>query len=156
MSESTGEAPDHADVPRPDDASDVPLIADAEEHSLSGRLRTQRDHLEARIESTRVRLEDARPNSRVIDTVFRAFERDVATGGGVLSAAVAFRIFLFLVPFVFFLVPRQDVDLIKTGTDIAINTNLATAKASKSAVLKRHLVVAKNTFENLFGTAHAP
>ena len=36
--------------------------------------------------------------------MFRAFERDVETGGGVLSAAVAFRIFLFLVPFVFFFV----------------------------------------------------
>ena len=90
--------------PLPDDPADLPVIEDAEERSLSQRLRTQRDHLEDRIETTRVRLEDARPHNRVIDTVFRAFERDVATGGGVLSAAVAFRIFLFLVPFVFFLV----------------------------------------------------
>lgn len=36
-------------------------------------------------------------------------------------------------PFVFFLVPRPDVDRIKTGTDIAINTNLATAMASRTA-----------------------
>ena len=39
-----------------------------------------------------------------IDTAFRAFERDTAAGGGVLSAAVAFRAFLFLVPYVFFCV----------------------------------------------------
>lgn len=95
---------DQVDTPGTDDPSDVPLIADAEERSLSSRLRRQRDQLQQRIVSTRVRLEDARPSSRVIDTVFRAFERDVATGGGVLSAAVAFRIFLFLVPFVFFVV----------------------------------------------------
>ncbi len=36
--------------------------------------------------------------------MFRAFERDAETGGGVLSAAVAFRVFLFMVPFVFFFV----------------------------------------------------
>lgn len=77
---------------------------DAEERSLARRLRDQRDNMEGRIEHTRQRLEDARPQSGVIDTVFRAFERDTATGGGVLSAAVAFRIFLFLVPFVFFFV----------------------------------------------------
>ena len=79
-------------------------IEDAEERSLARRLRDRRVHVEARIEGTRQRLEAARPGSRVIDTLFRAFERDTATGGGVLSAAVAFRIFLFLVPFVFFFV----------------------------------------------------
>lgn len=83
---------------------DPPLVEDPAERSLSTRLRGRRDHFEERIESTRRRLEDARPGSGVIDTAFRAFERDSAIGGGVLSAAVAFRIFLFLVPFVFFFV----------------------------------------------------
>ncbi len=81
-----------------------PVFEDPEERSLSRRLRDQRDHMAVRIEDTRRRLEDARPHSGAIDTVFRAFERDTASGGGVLSAAVAFRIFLFLVPFVFFFV----------------------------------------------------
>jgi hypothetical protein len=58
-------------------------------------------------------------------------------------------------PFVFFLVPRSDVDHIKTGNDIALNTNLATARASKSLALKRHLVMAEDTFTNLLGTAEA-
>lgn len=92
------------DAPPPDGSGGTPRVEDASERSLSTRLRGQRDHLEERIESTRRRLEDARPHSGVVDTVFRAFERDVETGGGVLSAAVAFRIFLFLVPFVFFFV----------------------------------------------------
>jgi uncharacterized BrkB/YihY/UPF0761 family membrane protein len=103
VTDTVGEGPGDPTEPS-HGGGEPPAVEDTEERSLSERLRTQRDHLEDRIESTRVRLEDARPNSRVIDTVFRAFERDVATGGGVLSAAVAFRIFLFLVPFVFFLV----------------------------------------------------
>jgi hypothetical protein len=55
--------------------------------------------------------------------------------------------------FVFFLVPRADVDDIKTGNDIAINTNLTTVRALKSLALKRHLVMADATFTNLIGTA---
>ena len=36
--------------------------------------------------------------------LFGAFERDVAAGGGVLAGAVAFRVFLFMIPYVFLLV----------------------------------------------------
>jgi len=54
--------------------------------------------------------------------------------------------------FVFFLVPRSDVDDIKTGNDIAINTNLATARATKSFALKRHLVTDEAAFKSLLGT----
>ena len=36
--------------------------------------------------------------------MLRTIERDTATGGGVLAGAVAFRIFMFMVPFVFLLV----------------------------------------------------
>ena len=81
-----------------------PSIEDPDERSRSRRLRERRDHLADRFETTRRRLEHARPDSSLLDTLFRAFERDAATGGGVLSAAVAFRIFLFLVPFVFFVI----------------------------------------------------
>lgn len=51
--------------------------------------------------------------------------------------------------FVFFLVPRSDVDQIKTGEDIAINTNLAAVWARKSLNLMRHLVMAADRFTNL-------
>ena len=46
---------------------------------------------------------------RALDSVMRAFEPDVAAGGGVLAGAVAFRFFLFMVPYVFLLVgvPRH-------------------------------------------------
>ena len=67
-----------------------------------GRIAAGRERVEQQISSTYRRLEDARPSSGPIDTAFRAFERDTAAGGGVLSAAVAFRTFLFLVPYVFF------------------------------------------------------
>ena len=36
-----------------------------------------------------------------IDIAIRAYERDRDTGGGVLAAAIAFRLFLFMVPYVF-------------------------------------------------------
>lgn len=93
-------------APTPPDPAGAPspAIEDAEERSLSRRLRDRRVIVEDRIEETRRKLEDARPRNTAIDTAFRALERDVATGGGVLSAAVAFRVFLFLVPFAFVLV----------------------------------------------------
>jgi hypothetical protein len=56
---------------------------------------------------------------------------------------------------VFFLVPRSDVDNIKTGNDIAINTNLKGVRARKSLALKRHLVTGEDTFTNLLRTADA-
>jgi uncharacterized BrkB/YihY/UPF0761 family membrane protein len=45
------------------------------------------------------RLEARRPHSRVIDGVFAAWERDRAIYGSTLAGALAFRMFLFLVPF---------------------------------------------------------
>jgi hypothetical protein len=56
-------------------------------------------------------------------------------------------------PFVFFLVPRSDVDDIKTGNDIALSTNLAEVRAVKSQALKRHLVKDGTTFTKLFISA---
>jgi hypothetical protein len=57
--------------------------------------------------------------------------------------------------FVFFLIPRSDVDNIKTGDDIAINTNLNGVRAPKSLALKRHLVMAEDTFTKILSTADA-
>jgi hypothetical protein len=57
--------------------------------------------------------------------------------------------------FVFFLVPRLDVDQIKTGNDIAINTNFATLKAPRSKALKRHLVLERGRFTDLLTAAEA-
>jgi uncharacterized BrkB/YihY/UPF0761 family membrane protein len=50
------------------------------------------------------RLEGRRPHSRAIDGVFAAWERDRSIYGSTLAGALAFRMFLFLVPFTLVLV----------------------------------------------------
>jgi uncharacterized BrkB/YihY/UPF0761 family membrane protein len=60
-------------------------------------------------------LEAARPSHRTIDVAFVSIERDTVAGGPVLAAAVAFRIFLFLVPYVFVLV--YGLGLFSSATD---------------------------------------
>jgi uncharacterized BrkB/YihY/UPF0761 family membrane protein len=62
-------------------------------------------------------LEAARPRHRTIDVAFISVERDTAAGGPVLAAAVAFRIFLFMVPYVFVLVYGFGLFSSATGTD---------------------------------------
>lgn len=74
---------------------------DAITRSRMERLKAQQAGIVGRVERTRQRLEESRPKSRFLDTVFGALESDVAAGGGVLAGAVAFRVFLFLVPYVF-------------------------------------------------------
>jgi hypothetical protein len=58
--------------------------------------------------------------------------------------------------FVFFLVPRPDVDRIRTGEDIAMNTNLAAVRAGSSLALRHHLVTAGDRFTSLVAAAEAP
>jgi uncharacterized BrkB/YihY/UPF0761 family membrane protein len=57
--------------------------------------------LRERAEQTRAGIEARRADSASIDTAFEAIERDAQSGGGVLAAAVAFRLFMFLVPYAF-------------------------------------------------------
>jgi hypothetical protein len=53
-------------------------------------------------------------------------------------------------PYVCFLVPRDEVDTIKsTGNCVALNTNLLTARANKSIVLKRYIVRSPELFKEL-------
>jgi membrane protein len=72
--------------------------------SRMDRLKLEQARVVGRLEQARKDLEARRPKSRLIDTTLRAFERDVAAGGGVLAGAVAFRVFLFMIPYVFLLV----------------------------------------------------
>ncbi|HUK63607.1 MAG TPA: YhjD/YihY/BrkB family envelope integrity protein, partial [Dongiaceae bacterium] len=72
--------------------------------SRKDRLKARQAAVTSRIERTREQLEAKRPSSRALDTALSAFERDVAAGGGVLAGAVAFRVFLFMVPYVFMIV----------------------------------------------------
>jgi uncharacterized BrkB/YihY/UPF0761 family membrane protein len=88
-----------------DDDRDV--VRDAEEaitRSRTERLKAEQAKVIGRLQRAREQLEAKRPNSRTVDAVFGALERDVAAGGGVLAGAVAFRVFLFMIPYVFLLV----------------------------------------------------
>jgi uncharacterized BrkB/YihY/UPF0761 family membrane protein len=51
-----------------------------------------------RATDTRRRLQDARPGSRPLDALFSIGERDVTAGGSLLAGALAFRLFLWLLP----------------------------------------------------------
>jgi uncharacterized BrkB/YihY/UPF0761 family membrane protein len=77
-------------------ATDIPPTQSRRE-----RLRRRTDDLRQRAQTERRRLEDARKRSRALDAAFIAYERDVEAGGSVLAAAVGFRLFLFLVPYMF-------------------------------------------------------
>jgi uncharacterized BrkB/YihY/UPF0761 family membrane protein len=68
------------------------------------KFKARQNAAKAKAQSFRRDLEEARPRSRTIDVAFATIEHDAATGGAVLGAALAFRIFLFLVPYVFVLV----------------------------------------------------
>jgi uncharacterized BrkB/YihY/UPF0761 family membrane protein len=46
-------------------------------------------------------LQAARETNQVVDTGFHFYERDLGAGGGVLAGALAFRLFIFAVPYVF-------------------------------------------------------
>jgi uncharacterized BrkB/YihY/UPF0761 family membrane protein len=94
---STPAAPRNSSAPPPEPA-------DSDNESRLARLRARQQGVLDRLQSAREDIERRRPRSRSIDAVFRAFEHDVAAGGGVLAGAVAFRVFLFLVPYSFVMV----------------------------------------------------
>ena len=65
---------------------------------------TRLERLRNSAQHTREVIEARRADSASIDTALKAVERDAQTGGGVLAAAVAFRLFMFLVPYAFVMV----------------------------------------------------
>jgi uncharacterized BrkB/YihY/UPF0761 family membrane protein len=81
----------------------------AEPLSRTARAKAQAEHLRARADQKVKEYEARRSTSRTVDAVFSTYERDTTHGGGVLAAALAFRIFIFLVPFVFVVVTAFPV-----------------------------------------------
>jgi uncharacterized BrkB/YihY/UPF0761 family membrane protein len=115
------EAPDAPDWPGPAEAPDAPDAPDAPEPALppsrTARARAQAEHLRIRAQETVKTLESKRPANRWIDAGFATFERDVTSGGGVLAAALAFRVFIFMVPFVFVVVTAFPFAADASNTD---------------------------------------
>jgi uncharacterized BrkB/YihY/UPF0761 family membrane protein len=71
----------------------------------------------ATAEGARRRLEDARPRYRAVDVAFLSIERDAAAAGSVLAAAIAFRIFLFVVPYALVVAYGFGLASSATGSD---------------------------------------
>ena len=108
------------------------------------------ERLRMAAQRTRVDLEARRAGSASIDTAFEAVERDAQTGGGVLAAAVAFRLFMFLVPYAFVMVSGFGLASTAVGQDpkdaaraAGIGGLLASAVGSESSLslLNRILVL---------------
>ena len=95
-STDTPGAPDESEAPREVQAPDEPSPVARGKASIA--------RAKARVGELRRQAEDRRSRSAFVDVGFIALEHDGQVGGGVLAGAVAFRIFLFVVPFVFVLV----------------------------------------------------
>ena len=75
----------------------------AERHRIAA-LREKGEELRARADETWKRVEASRSSNPGVDTAFEVYERDRDRLGPLLSAAIAFRLFLVFVPYVAFLV----------------------------------------------------
>jgi uncharacterized BrkB/YihY/UPF0761 family membrane protein len=76
----------------------------ADRGSTGGRAGNVAKAAQRRARDARTRLEEARPRSRTVDTTFSLIDRDREGGGPLLAGAVAFRLFLWLLPLALVLV----------------------------------------------------
>jgi uncharacterized BrkB/YihY/UPF0761 family membrane protein len=90
------ERPADPSVSEPEDA--------AAERGRVAALREKSEELRARADETWKRVEASRSTNAGVDTAFRVYERDRDRLGPLLSAAIAFRLFLVFVPYVAFVV----------------------------------------------------
>ena len=86
------------------DPEAAPSTETPTDEGLVKRVSAQVDRQKERAQEILKEAESRRPRSALLDVGFTAYEHDGQVGGGILAGAVAFRIFLFVVPFVFVLV----------------------------------------------------
>ena len=94
--------PDEQQLPGDPTAGEPPDQA-AERHRIAA-LREKGEELRVRADETWKRVEASRSTNVGVDTAFRVYERDRDRLGPLLSAAIAFRLFLVFVPYVAFVV----------------------------------------------------
>jgi uncharacterized BrkB/YihY/UPF0761 family membrane protein len=80
------------------------LSAQSGHHGAFSTAADRWERVHSRALRTRADIEARRADSASIDSALQAVERDAQTGGGVLAAALAFRLFMFLVPYAFVMV----------------------------------------------------
>ena len=88
----------------PSDEPPTEVVDAAPADGKHSRVKRSIDSVKAHADAARDELERRRADVPVIDIAFRGVEHDVRTGGGILAGAVAFRFFLFVVPYVFVVV----------------------------------------------------
>ena len=71
------------------------------------------------------RLEASRQSNHVVDAGFHFYERDLGAGGGVLAGALAFRLFLFVIPYVFVV-----ITIFGSAADLQNESGQAAARAA--------------------------
>src|SRR5580704_18907986 len=103
---------DRSDLPEAAEPSGPPAPPPGHES-----VRDRVAHLRERAEHTKAGIEARREDSASIATVLEALERDAQSGGGVLAAAVAFRLFMFLVPYAFVMVTGFGLASTGVGQD---------------------------------------
>ena len=107
---------DDGPVPH-DDAPVDPKHESEAAPAKPSRLKRSVDSVKTRAEGVIDDLERRREYVPVIDIAFRGVEHDVRTGGGILAGAVAFRFFLFVVPYVFVVVFAFGIGADAANTD---------------------------------------
>jgi len=88
----------------PSDEPPTEVVDTAPGDGKQSRVKRSIESVKSRADAARDELERRRADVPVIDIAFRGVEHDVRTGGGILAGAVAFRFFLFVVPYVFVVV----------------------------------------------------
>ena len=88
----TPRAPGEPEPPGPSEPKQAGKIASARAGVTKAQARAQERYK---------RLEAARETNHFVDAGFHIYERDLGAGGGVLAGALAFRLFLFAIPYVF-------------------------------------------------------